>query len=151
RHRMVGALSTERRGDRQLERGDGDRADRDAAAAAALAQCGQRGNRALRLGRVRDRVLPDLRFHPGARAARAPVARGPAARLRTRAAQPLTFKAVTLNRRLIMPFSNVLGARFRTQLSASALVVGLCAAAANGPAMAAEKITYLLPAPPSLP
>jgi NitT/TauT family transport system substrate-binding protein len=50
-----------------------------------------------------------------------------------------------------MPFSNALGARFRRQLSASAVVVGLCAVAANGPAMAAEKITYLLPAPPSLP
>ena len=50
-----------------------------------------------------------------------------------------------------MPFSNAFGARFRKQLSASAVVVGLCAVAANGPAMAAEKITYLLPAPPSLP
>jgi hypothetical protein len=53
----------------------------------------------------------------------------------------LTFNAVTLNRRLIMPFSNAFGARFRRQLSASAVVVGLCAVAANGPAMAAEKIT----------
>jgi NitT/TauT family transport system substrate-binding protein len=63
----------------------------------------------------------------------------------------LTLNAVTLNRRLIMPFSNALRARFRRQLSASAVMVGLCAVAANGPAMSAEKITYLLPAPPSLP
>jgi hypothetical protein len=41
---------------------------------------------------------------------------------------------VILNRRLTMPFSNALGARFRRQLSASAVVVGLCAVAANGPA-----------------
>ena len=56
----VGALSATRGRDRQLERGHGDRADRHVAIAAASAQRGECGDRTLRLGRLLDRVLPDL-------------------------------------------------------------------------------------------
>src|SRR5262249_7791186 len=143
---MVGAVSAQGRGNRQLERGDGDRADRHIAAAAALAQCRERRDRALRLGRVRDRVLPDLRLRSGARAARARVARSQAG---CRSGQGVSFSAP--GQEIGMLFAKPFGVRFHLRLAMSTLAAALCVGAAAGSATAAEKLTYLLPAPPSLP
>ncbi|HEY7661874.1 MAG TPA: ABC transporter substrate-binding protein [Xanthobacteraceae bacterium] len=50
-----------------------------------------------------------------------------------------------------MLFAKSSGGRLRRQLSRSALTAAFCLAATAGTAGAAEKLTYLLPAPPSLP
>ena len=52
-----------------------------------------------------------------------------------------------------MSFARALGARRPTQLSmvATLCIAACCVGTGAGPAVAAEKITYLLPAPPSLP
>ena len=50
-----------------------------------------------------------------------------------------------------MLFAKPFGVRFHQRLAMSALVGALCAGASAGAATAAEKLTYLLPAPPSLP
>jgi NitT/TauT family transport system substrate-binding protein len=50
-----------------------------------------------------------------------------------------------------MLFARPLGGRLQEEVAAAVLTIALCACALTSPATAAEKITYLLPAPPSLP
>src|SRR5262245_30812701 len=55
------------------------------------------------------------------------------------------------DRRLTMLFAKPFGGRFHPRLSMSATLVAAFCIASAGVATAAEKLTYLLPAPPSLP
>src|SRR5262245_51890912 len=60
-------------------------------------------------------------------------------------------KSSDIEQEIDMLFAKPFGVRFPQRLAMLALAAALCAGASAGAATAAEKLTYLLPAPPSLP